>query len=193
MGKRRLLRAFTLIELLVVISIIALLISILLPSLTAARQEGIRLKCAANLKTINGHAQNNAIAEPRGILHQMSTSGLTAWRGLGAWDYGGNDGRCGEARSDWVSGQPNVFPLSAPTRPYNIASAGADISGDSKFPEYGCPADAGVAQIAPNYVPAFSSQDPCTGDEVEDSLSSSMYKSMGTSYQGDFVWYPSQE
>src|SRR5262249_17595451 len=124
---------------------------------------------------------------------QQSTSGVLAWRGLGAWDFGGNDGRCGEMRSDWVGPAPNVLPLSAPTRPYNIASAGADISGDSKFPEYGCPADAGVAQIAPNYVPGFSDQNPCTGDEVEDALSSSMYKAMGTSYQGDFVWYPSQE
>src|SRR5262245_56744302 len=106
MANRRSLRGFTLIELLVVISIIALLISILLPSLTAARQEGIRLKCMANLKSINGHAQNNAVSDNIGILHAQSKSGELAWRGLGAWDFGGNDGACGETRSDWTGGAP---------------------------------------------------------------------------------------
>lgn len=44
--------AFTLIELLVVISIIAVLLSILLPSLAAAREEGKMTKCGAGLQQI---------------------------------------------------------------------------------------------------------------------------------------------
>jgi prepilin-type N-terminal cleavage/methylation domain-containing protein/prepilin-type processing-associated H-X9-DG protein len=66
---------FTLVELLVVIGIIALLISILLPSLARARAEGLRAKCLSNLKSM-GDALVMYMNQSKGYAPDQINSGV---------------------------------------------------------------------------------------------------------------------
>ncbi len=84
-------RAFTLVELLVVIGIIALLISILLPTLNRARGSATSIKCASNLRSVG-----------QGLAIYANTYG--GQLPFGYWDgtAPGTGGYNADAASDWT-------------------------------------------------------------------------------------------
>lgn len=186
--------AFTLIELLVVIAIIALLIAILLPSLSAAKQEGLKAKCASELKSMGNlsqvfSAEEHAPAQafiglsqipsmPQGIIHPQAVAGEQNWLGLGAWDWGGSDGT-DQYMNTPPAGSPPGF--AGYSRPLTAAAAGggkfASTSRDAgNF--FTCPSDQG--QISSTL---YGGGTPAQLRRFADAK--------GTSYQGEFIWFVS--
>ncbi len=147
---------FTLIELLVVVAIIALLISILLPSLKQAREQGKRAVCLSNLRSVaQGTAAYSTEDESENaipIQQQMVTAGqgIRFMPPYGAtvaipFAYGGRT-----AQVPFPGGTNPSNPLmddngrwAAHTKPLNRYTYSMEDSDSKDMPLYRCPSDQG--------------------------------------------------
>ena len=167
MARVRTKSAFTLIELLVVVAIIALLISILLPSLQGAREQAKKAVCLSNLSQIGKAAHSYAVDDDREQIvplhgYHVRSSYQTAFPATGRWSWRF------VAPAIWGGRTPtqNVptgsgagldmlrrdYRYSAATRPMNHYLYGdLDLGDQTNLPLYHCPSDVGMPELPSQY------------------------------------------
>ena len=150
-------RAFTLPELLVTMGIISLLMSIMLPSLGAARDNAKKCACLAHMKNIATtsmvYASDDAqdLVIPVHPLQFEQSPGNPSF--IGAYEWGG---KSGVGRTDWMSGSPgNILNsrygtkagFGPETRPLNhvLYKAGFKDNNEPWFNPVGAAADTMLA------------------------------------------------
>jgi prepilin-type N-terminal cleavage/methylation domain-containing protein/prepilin-type processing-associated H-X9-DG protein len=135
---------FTLVELLVVIGIIAVLVSILLPALSRARQQAMLINCQSNLKQIAAgfhlYATNNKQTFPP-LNMSMTTVQDLGGGNLYPPGYGPVGSACSAAqKNEWYTNRLSVYlPVTGWKNPAN-ASAMAAGAPDFSSKVWVCPA-----------------------------------------------------
>ena len=132
-------RAFTLVELLVVISVIALLVSILLPGLRKARSQAKRIACQANLRQI-AVAWDEYLGANKGRFLQGTNANVNfgGRQGLGGPAYGGDN-----PNNPPVVNQPKPKVLNPYLKLPEVVWDSAEV--------FACPADKGSEYIGPTF------------------------------------------
>ncbi|TWT41038.1 Type II secretion system protein G precursor [Phycisphaerae bacterium RAS1] len=183
-------RGFTLIELLVVVAIIALLISILIPSLNGAREQAKRAYCLANLKSIANAVQAYASEDEREHAvpihwrHVVKGTGpFNLWRTTNWFAWGGVDGTkqfkiTSSAGITFDENDAVGKDWAGKTRPLNKYVYKTLNPNDAKKPTiFKCPSDVGYRIFSTNnHTTAESRLTPCI--EI-----------LGNSYRGSFYCY----
>jgi prepilin-type N-terminal cleavage/methylation domain-containing protein len=153
-------KAFTLIELLVVVAIIALLISILLPSLQGAREQGKRVRCQSNLRQIAQASLSYATEDSREQIIAIQGMMIRAcisiggsdewcWRTCEPYSFGGRTATAKFGPNGSTALMDDSGPWAARTRPLNRYIYNGVDQGDSKRMElYHCPSDTGYPNDA---------------------------------------------
>jgi type II secretory pathway pseudopilin PulG len=184
--------------LLVVVAIIALLISILLPSLQEAREQGKRAVCLANLRSIatacNMYASEDSVEQPIPIHEMQRVAGQEywLWRCANWFTWGGRDAQARFYQNIRLNGKPAGYDhnghktYAAERRPLNKYlyasmygnenSAGGNVGSDAdNLPLYHCPSDTGYPEHPDvDDAPPTAQGIPC-------------YDTLGTSYRASFA------
>ncbi len=133
---------FTLVELLVVVSVIALLIAILLPSLKKARAQAKSVKCRTNLRQISLAWQDYVVDHDGRFLQGFNSNiNFGGRQGNGGAYYGGTDPQ------EWPKPSVCHSPVPKPLNPY----LGLPETTWNGAEEFHCPADRGSARRGPTF------------------------------------------